>query len=201
MKKRKYKIAISSCIFSNRILCCAVRMVTESAAFSKNDSFLLENVYMFFLLSLSASCHHNYGQCQGLYKREYLFHFFSIMHWEERFLLTSPANNVIHVEILKSYWKNQGKNTHFTFHCFSFKNVIKERQHLQFVFCITWLVPQKVKTSNAIRKRAPDRLWACRLFIYIRTSMEISKNHHKHDPFAFKENMWQHLGPTLQSNE
>lgn len=84
--------------------------------------------------------------------------FFSIMHWEKSFLLTSLANNTIHVEILKSYWKNEGKNSHSTFHCFSFKNVINELvicqwQHLQFVFCITWLMAQKVKTSNAVSER------------------------------------------------
>lgn len=49
------KKAIISCIFSNRILCCAVGMVTKSATFFKNYSFLLENIGMFFLLSLLPS--------------------------------------------------------------------------------------------------------------------------------------------------
>lgn len=78
---------------------------------------------------------------------------FSILHWEESFLLTSLANNAIHGVILKSYWKNEGKNTHSTFHCFIFKTVIKERNHLQFVFCITWLEPQKVQISHAVLAR------------------------------------------------
>lgn len=56
-------------------------MVTESATFFKNYSLLLENLCMFFLLSLSASYHHNYGQSRGLHEKEYFFQFFfSIMH-------------------------------------------------------------------------------------------------------------------------
>lgn len=45
------------------------------------------------------------------------------------------------------------KKKYTTFHWFIFKTLIKERNHLQFVFCITSLEPQKVQISNAVLAR------------------------------------------------
>lgn len=126
-------------------------------------------------MSLSASYHHNYGQC-GICIKGHDSSNFLILPWEQHFLLTSQANNAIHV--LKKWRKKYN-----TFHCFIFKTVIKERNNLQFVFCTTWLEPQKVQISNAVIARQTRPA----VGMQIRPSTEISKNYYRHGLLALRK--------------